>query len=168
MFFVSSCNYVVIGTYTFFNTCVAMETVYEINSWRYFAVVSLRMEGKSWKWFNSLAWKSRRHRESRADRRFGGELREETGGDFRAERRNREAKCELKIFHVFQWAERDAISPRVSCVSTFREELAGVHQALGNTYGRFPPPQDRIGWANKGQQLTSCRSKKVSFYFLKR
>ena len=25
-----------------------------------------------------------------------------------------------KMFHVCQWAERDAISPRVSCVSTFR------------------------------------------------
>ena len=100
-----------------------METVYEINSWRYFAVVSLRMERKSWKWFNSSAWKSRRHRECRADRRFGGELREGTGGDFRADRRNREAKCEPKMFHVFQWAERDAISRRVSCVSTLRQNV---------------------------------------------
>ena len=56
-------------------TCVAMETVYEINTWRYFAIDSLWMEQKSWKWFNSSAWKSCRHHESRADRRFGGELR---------------------------------------------------------------------------------------------
>ena len=120
MFFLCRAAIVFIGTYTFFKACVAMVTVYEINSWRYFAVVSLRMERKSWKWFNPSAWKSRRHRESRADRRFGGELREGTGSDFRADRQNREAKSELKMFYVFQWTERDAISRRVSCVSTLK------------------------------------------------
>ena len=113
------------------------------------------MERKSWKWFNSSAWKSRRHRESWADRRFGGELREGTGGDFRAERRNREAKRELKMFHVFQWAERDAISPRVSCVSTFRVDAPRA--ASSSRFQLAAALYEKVHWLEVSRHLRRCR-----------
>ena len=83
----------------------------------------------------------------RTDKRFGGELREGTGGDFRAERRNWEAKCELKMFHVFQWAERDAISPRVG----------GVWTTAHSSFTRYCSPSNPLSHTFCPGTMGGCR-----------